>query len=444
MKLHIVSLGCVRNLVDSEVMMGELEKTGWELTDDAGEAHTIVINTCGFIRSAVDESIDTILEMAKMKEEGACKRLIVAGCLPQRYGAEIAQPLPEVDRFIGTAAYDRIIEVVTEDPASPLAAPDIMELMPDPNTGKLQTRETPRKQSRPHLSYIKVAEGCNKHCTYCIIPRLRGKQRSRELSDITAEARDLVQKNTRELLLVAQDTTHYGRDIKGAPGLAELAEEISDLSEEIWIRVLYGNPDSIEPGFIEAAARRENICGYFDLPIQHASDRILKRMGRRYTKADLTELFKRIRKTVPGASIRTTVIVGFPGETEADFNELLEFVKELRFDHLGVFTYSDAEDLPSHGLPDHVDEETAQARYERLMELQATLSEENNRKHMGRTYRVLIEEMPEAGMYIGRTAFQAPEVDGVTFVYGKDLPLGDFVDVTITDTYEYDLAGDTA
>lgn len=436
MKIHLVSLGCARNQVDSEGMLGRLAQSGWRITEAPDDADVIVVNTCSFIESAAAESIDTILALARYKTEGACRALIVAGCLPERYGEAIGRELPEVDLFLGTGAFNRIVEA-----ASGVLAKERC-ILPDPDTAPLPDPDAPRVQTLLHSAYLKIAEGCSRTCTYCIIPRLRGRQKSRPAEEIVAEARGLVAAGTRELILVAQDSTAYGRDRAGGPGLAELLERLSEIDGGIWIRVLYGHPESIDDGIIRTMAIRPNICSYFDLPIQHASDGVLRRMGRGHTRSDLFRLFDRIREIAPEASLRTTAIVGFPGETDRDFKALLSFVETVRFDHLGVFTYSDAEDLPSHRLDGHVSNATARKRHDRLMARQRDISEEKNAGYLGRTLTVLVEESPEAGLFLGRTAFQAPEVDGLVYIHGRDLPIGRFASVTITDTLEYDLVGE--
>jgi ribosomal protein S12 methylthiotransferase len=436
MKLFLESLGCARNLVDSEVMLGRLAQAGFDLTREPAEAEIIVVNTCSFIRAAADESIDTILELARFKQSGACRRLIVTGCLPERYREAISAALPEVDVFLGTGAFDRIVE------AARGVVPAQGCLLPDPDLIPPASGAEPRVQAAPHWAYLKIAEGCSRHCTYCIIPRLRGRQKSRPLETLRAEARALIAAGARELVLVAQDTTAYGRDLAGAPGLARLLADLAELSEAVWIRFLYGHPESIDDAVIRTVAERPNLCPYFDLPVQHASDRILKRMGRGCGQADLLALFASIRARLPWAALRTTVIVGFPGESDDDFNRLLGFVETVEFDHLGVFTYSDAEDLPSHGLSDPVPSAVARGRRDRLMRLQRDISSRRLQAHRGRVYDVLVEEASGARVYIGRTVFQAPEVDGITYVNASALEIGQVVPVAITDSLDYDLVGD--
>jgi ribosomal protein S12 methylthiotransferase len=443
MNVHLVSLGCARNLIDSEVMLGRLSRAGWVATPDPAKAEAIIVNTCSFIESATQESIDTILEIAGHKETGNCRRLIVTGCLPERYRKEIVSAIPEVDIFLGTGAFDKIIDAVAGglDPAACL--------LPDPNTMALQRSETPRIRSSAHIAYLKIAEGCSKHCSYCIIPKLRGKQKSRLPEDIFSEARCLIQSGAKELILIAQDTTAYGNDLVPPVSVSRLLERLSDMppgavssSNRCRVRLMYGHPESIDDSVVQTIAAHKNICSYFDIPIQHASNRVLKRMGRNYTHDDLRGLIERIRTRDPDAVVRTTVIVGFPGETESDFNRLLNFIEDVRFDHLGGFLYSDAEDLPSHKLPDKVPKDIAQARYDRLMSRQAKISLRANRKYLGHVVNVLVEESLEDGLWAGRTQYQAPEVDGFTYVHSTQLKTGCFVDVRIRDTRHYDLIGD--
>jgi ribosomal protein S12 methylthiotransferase len=443
MKVNLVSLGCARNLIDSEVMLGRLSKAGWVITQDPGEAETIIVNTCSFIESAVNESIDTILEMAKHKEKGSCKRLIVTGCLPERYREEVITAIPEVDIFLGTGAFDKILEAV-EGSLGTLAC-----LLPDPDSLALQRSDTPRMKSSGHIAYLKIAEGCSKRCTYCIIPKLRGKQKSRPPEDILAEARCLIQSGVKELILIAQDTTAYGNDLVPPVTVSQLLERLSGLSDgkgalsdEFRIRLMYGHPESIDDSAIQTIATRQNICSYFDIPIQHASNRVLKRMGRKYARDDLYRLIDRIRATDPDAAVRTTVIVGFPGETDSDFEKLLRFIEDVRFDHLGAFTYSDSEDLPAHNLTGFVPKDIARERYELLMSHQAKISSGINRKYQHRIVNVLVEEMLEDRLFSGRTLFQAPEVDGITYIHSAPLKTGCFADVMIRETRAYDLIGD--
>jgi ribosomal protein S12 methylthiotransferase len=435
MKLYLASLGCPKNLVDSELMLGRLIKAGIRVTENPKNADTIIVNTCSFIESAVNESIDSILELAKYKLTGNCKRLVVTGCLPERFREALAESLPEVDIFLGTGAFDKIVLAVDQ------GLNDRCCLLPDPNEPLYIKQDSFRVRSSVYMAYLKISEGCSRHCTYCIIPRLKGKQRSRRPDDIVEEARGLISSGVKELILIAQDTTHYGVDLDPPVPFYRLLEKISKISEDVWIRILYGHVESIENSFIRTVAEHKNICAYFDVPIQHASDRILKKMGRNYTSENLYRLFDNIRSAVPYAALRTAIIVGFPGETDKDFERLLTFIQDIRFDNLGVFIYSDAEDLPSHKLSDHVPKRVAMNRYDRVMSIQQEISLINNRKHIGKTYNVLVEESIDSDLYRGRTFFQAPEVDGITDIHSGIQPIGSFVRVRIEDASEYDLKG---
>jgi ribosomal protein S12 methylthiotransferase len=440
MKFHLVSLGCARNQVDSEMMLGRLNQCGWELTQNPEEALVIIVNTCSFVESAVNESIDTILALAQHKKNGTCRRLIVVGCLPERYRENIVAPLPEVDFFLGTGAFDQIEKIVAE------AEPPGICILPDPGTRVLENGHAPRVITDTSVAYIKIAEGCSSRCTYCIIPKLRGNHRSRPLIDIVAEARHLIAGGISELVLVAQDTTHYGHDLDPKIDPSVLLGSLATLSDNVWIRFLYGHPEHFNPSLIQTMAAHRNLCPYFDLPIQHASNRILKRMGRRYNTTDLYRLFDTIRERMPHAAIRTSVIVGFPGETEHDFNELVAFIEKVRFDHLGAFTYSDSDDLPSHGLSDHVPKTIARKRMNKLMGIQKKISKTRNRIYRGETLSVLIEHRMEQHLYSARTVFQAPEVDGLTFVHtrpgGPRATVGKFARAKVIDTLEYDLVAE--
>ncbi|MGD9382713.1 MAG: 30S ribosomal protein S12 methylthiotransferase RimO [Desulfobacterales bacterium] len=436
MKLHLVSLGCAKNLVDSEVMLGRLMKAGWTNTRDPKEADIIIVNTCSFIESAINESIDTILALAKYKHNGFCHRLIVAGCLPERFREEIITAIPEVDLFMGTGAFDKIVEAVDGS----LNA--VSCFLPDPNLTGVQQEQVPRINSSSHMAYLKIAEGCSRHCTYCIIPKLRGKQKSRPLEDIITEARYLISSGVKELVLVAQDTTSYGMDLCPSVPLSRLLENLSEISESIWIRLLYGHPESIEDSVIKTISDYPNICSYFDIPIQHSSDGVLKKMGRNYTSESLRRLFDKIRSSVSDAALRTTAIVGFPGETDKDFEDLLSFVNDICFDHLGVFIYSDFRDLISHNLPYHIPKGVAKDRHDTLMSCQLKISLDNNQKHIGRIYDVLVENTTEENLFNGRTFFQAPDVDGITYIHSEQLEIGSFVGVRVAEALEYDLTGE--
>lgn len=447
MKLYLESLGCARNQVDSEIMTGRLKKAGCTFTQDPEEAETIVVNTCSFIEEAAQESIDVILELAEYKKEGRCKRLVVTGCLPERFREQILSSLPEVDVLLGTGAFEQIAKAVREPQYTNLC------VLPDPDLTELQPLDAPRDLTAPHLAYLKIAEGCSKSCTYCIIPKLRGKQKSRPPEDIVAEAARLIAGGVNELVLVAQDTTAYGSDLPTRTNLTRLMESLAnikvddlDRKTQPWFRVLYGHPESIENSFIEALASHSQLCSYFDIPVQHVSNTILKQMGRQYTKDDLYHLFDRIRDRVPDAVLRTTIIVGFPGETDDDFEELVQFVEDVRFDHLGVFIYSDSDDLASHQLSNHIPAALATDRYHQLMSTQSGISTENNRKYIGKAVQVLVEESLDNHLFAGRTNFQAPEVDGLAYINTAKMPfglkIGRFADMRVTDTMEYDLMGE--
>ncbi len=414
------------------------------ITHDPALAHTIIVNTCGFISTALDEAVETILDMARYKTDGACQRLIATGCLSQRYkdDPELVNSLPEVDAFLGTAACDHIVAAVNGKDTQSLT------LFPDPNSRGFQNPTESRELLSTGFAYIKVSEGCNRHCTYCIIPSLRGKQRSRPVQEICNEAVDLVKGGVTEIILTAENTTDYGQDFNTGEGLHTVLEHLSpavkNVNPNAWIRFLYTHPSTLDDWVIKAVRDHDNICSYYDVPIQHAASSTLKRMGRPYTQHELTDLFERIRRIDPEACLRTTVIVGFPGETEAEFQILLNFIKEIEFDHLGVFSYSDSDDLKSHSLKNHIPEEVAEQRHDMIMAAQAAISKAHNLTHVGNTYPVRIEEMPEEGVYIGRTPFQAPDVDGVTFIYSEGLDTGAMVQVKVTDAYEYDIAGEKA
>ncbi|WP_155317579.1 30S ribosomal protein S12 methylthiotransferase RimO [Desulfosarcina alkanivorans] len=438
MRLYIESLGCARNQVDSENMAGQLCQAGWSLTPDPADASVILVNTCSFVESAINESIDTILELARFKKEGRCQRLVVAGCLPERFRDAIADSLPEVDQFIGTGAFTRIVDAVTGELAGGAC------LLPDPDLIPIG-RTAARERVLSHTAYLKIAEGCSRHCTYCIIPRLRGRQKSRPIDGILGEARQLIAAGVKELNLVAQDTTCYGQDLDEPVRFDILLARLAGMDPNVWIRFLYGHPESISDDVLKTVAAHRNLCPYFDLPVQHAAAGVLKRMGRNYDRRRLLDLFARIRSTVPGAAIRTTLIVGFPGETDADFQELMDFVERVRFDHLGVFTYSDAEDLPSHRLPGHVPEAVARSRHDALMARQMEISADNLASMIGTTMPVLVEASSEPYLYEGRSIVQAPEVDGLTYIRtqegGPQIAIGEMATVKITDTLEYDLIG---
>jgi ribosomal protein S12 methylthiotransferase len=442
MQVHLINLGCARNQVDSEIMAGRLIKAGHEIADDPMRAEAIVINTCCFIEDAAQESIDTILAAAEYKSKGRCRRLVVAGCLPERYREDVRQALPEADFFLGTGAYDRIVAAIDDQRAGPVPC-----LLPDPDALAPETKEAPRALPTGPMAYLKIAEGCDRKCTFCIIPRLRGRQKSRPMPDILSEARHLIAAGIKELVLVGQETTRYGHDRPGqGHTLAVLLSELSALADDRWIRFMYGHPESLDEAVLQTVASQPNLCSYFDIPIQHASQNLLRRMGRPYDPTRIARQVEHIRTLMPDAALRTTVIVGFPGESEHDFHMLQEFIQAVPFDHLGVFTYSDAEDLASHRLAGQVPLAVARQRRDRLMAQQRAIAEARNQKYLGDSLDVLIESSPEAGLFIGRTMFQAPEVDGLTYVRTRTpercLRIGQFARVHIVDTLEYDLVGE--
>jgi len=455
MMIYLESLGCCRNQVDSEVMLGRLAAAGHAIVEDPSRAEVIIVNTCGFISAASAEAVDTILAMAEYKKEGSCRRLVVTGCLPERFKHdELLLELPEVDAFLGTGACDCIVEAVETGPGKTMA------MFPDPCARQMQGHPLPRRLTLEYLAHVKISEGCDRLCTYCIIPRLRGIQRSRSVEAIVEESEAMVNRGVQEIILVGENTSDYGVDLNSAAGseidkaenpgvdlallISTLSDRIALLAPQAWIRLLYTHPSSLSRDMVKTIAGLDNVCTYFDVPIQHASTRILRRMGRNYNREDLCDLFAFIRRTSPEAALRTTIITGFPGETDGDFETLLSFVKEIRFDQLGVFAYSDSDDLKSHNLKDHVDEEKAELRRDIIMAAQAEISRQINGKYLGKILTVLVEENPGDGIYLGRTSFQAPEVDGITFVYGSGIEIGTFVKVKITEAHEYDLAGELA
>ncbi len=440
-KIYFVSLGCPKNLVDSEIMLGSLVEAGWKITRDEREADCVVVNTCSFIQPAVEETIDTILEMTRLKEEGKCERLIVVGCFPQRYGDNLLKGFPEVDLFLGTGAFDRIVKAVAGGNNSPrIILPSLANVSPREDSAS-RVRTTP-----PYTAYLKIADGCSNRCTYCIIPRLRGPCRSRPMSDILDEARRLVASGVGELILVAQETTAYGTDLHDNINLALLLEELAQIPGLVWIRFLYGHPDRIDDDLIDTVAGHDNICNYFDIPIQHISETVLKRMGRPHNSKKILDLFERIRTSIPEAAIRTTLIVGFPGETEEDFDRLVDFVEQVRVNHLGVFVYSNEEDLPAAALKDHVPDTVKEERRGILMSRQAAISRRLNQEYAGETLNILIEGYSKETEFLlqGRTSFQAPDIDGVVYISRGTANQGEWADVLITEAFEYDFTGEIA
>lgn len=433
-----ISLGCDKNLADSEEMLGMLVERGYEITNDETEAEIIVINTCAFIHDAKEESVNTILEMAKYKETGTLKALLVTGCLAQRYKEEIVQEIPEVDGVLGTASYDEILAALDHIFAgeSFLKFKDIDTL---PKNSKKRVVTT-----GGYFEYLKIAEGCDKHCTYCIIPKLRGSFRSVPMEQLLEQAQYLADQGVRELILVAQETTVYGKDLYGEKSLHILLKKLCEIPGIQWIRILYCYPEEIYPELIQTMKEEPKICHYLDLPIQHCSDKILKKMGRRTTKQELVEIVETLRKEIPDILLRTTLITGFPGETQEDHEELMEFIDTMEFDRLGVFTYSPEEDTPAAKMPEQVDEEVKLDRQAELMELQQEISLDKGNAKIGSVVEVMIEgKVADENAYVARTYGDAPNVDGYIFVNtDTELMSGDFARVHVTGALEYDLIGE--
>lgn len=437
MKILFISLGCDKNLVDSEVMLGLLASRGYEMIDDEQEADIIVVNTCCFIHDAKQESVDNILEMAEYKKTGKLKALIVTGCLAERYRQEIIDEIPEVDAVLGTTAYDKILDAVDEA----LEGKHFLEME---DLQALPVVDTKRQiTTGGHFAYMKIAEGCDKHCTYCIIPKIRGTYRSVPMEQLIKEAEELAAQGVKELILVAQETTLYGKDLYGEKSLHKLLKELCKVSGIQWIRILYCYPEEITDELIQVIKEEPKICHYLDLPIQHANDEILKRMGRKTSKQELIDIVTKLRKEIPDICLRTTLITGFPGETEEQHQELVEFVDEMEFDRLGVFTYSPEEDTPAATMPDQIDEEVKLERQAELMELQQEIAFDTAENMIGREMLVMIEgKIADEPAYVGRTYRDAPKVDGLIFVEtGELLMSGDFAKVTVTGAEEYDLIG---
>ena len=433
MKVLLISLGCDKNLVDSEVMLGLLNKAGHELTNDETEAEAVVINTCAFISDAKEESINTIIEMGRLKKTGRLKKLIVAGCLSQRYKDEIMKELPEIDVIIGATNYDKIVEAIGTDED---AIVDDINYTPKPVSERIVT-------TNASMAYFKIAEGCNKLCTYCIIPHIRGRYRSIPMDRLLASAEKLAADGIKELVLVAQETTLYGVDLYGGKKLPELLTKLSDIEGIEWIRLLYCYPEEITDELISVMAENPKICHYIDIPIQHSENEILRMMGRKTSREDIVSLVSKLRTAMSDIAIRTTLISGFPGETQELHDGLVDFVDECEFDRLGVFTYSPEEGTPAAGYEGQVDGELAAKWRDEIMELQQEISYEKNQELIGSIQRVLIEGyLVEDDVYVGRTYRDAPGVDGIVFVSAPyELMSGSFVDVKITEANEYDLTG---
>ncbi|SEF46247.1 SSU ribosomal protein S12P methylthiotransferase [Caloramator fervidus] len=434
--IGFISLGCDKNRVDSEIMLAKLSKNGYNITNKAEEADVIIINTCGFIESAKLESIETILEMAKNKEN-RCKSIIVTGCMAQRYKEELIKEMPEIDAIVGVGSYKDICNVVEETLKGNKGIVRIYPL-----DFKIEQEE--RMLTTPnHYAYLKIAEGCNNNCSYCIIPKIRGRYRSKNMNDIINEAKDLVKKGVKEIILVAQDTTMYGIDIYGKRMLSELLHELEKIEGLHWIRVMYCYPEQINEELINTIKESNKILHYFDIPIQHISDKILKKMNRRTTKQQILSLIKNIRNKIPDAIIRTSIIVGFPGESDKDFEELKAFLYEYKLERVGIFTYSPEEGTEAFHMKEQVDEKIKKIRLDILMKQQAKISFAKNKQMVGKTFDVIIDGLNNKGLYYGRTYADAPEVDQNVFIKtSKKLKNGDFVKVKIIEAYTYDLIGE--
>ena len=439
MKILFVSLGCDKNLVDSETMLGILGGRGYTFTDDETEADVIVVNTCCFINDAKEESINTILQMAEYRKTGPCKALIVAGCLAQRYKEEITREIEEVDAVLGTASYENIAEAIEE--ALGGQHPMIMDPLDVPvHTGKRMLT------TGGHYAYLKIAEGCDKHCTYCIIPKVRGAYRSVPMEELIDQARELAEQGVKELILVAQETTLYGVDLYGRKRLHELLRELCRIDGIYWIRIQYCYPEEIYEELIQVMKEEEKICHYLDLPIQHASDDILRRMGRKTTKAQLLAVVDHLREEIPDICLRTTLIAGFPGETQEEHEELMEFIDTCEFDRLGVFTYSPEEDTPAAVMDNQIEEEQKELWRDELMELQQEISMDKAEEMIGRELLCMVEgSVADENAYVTRTYKDAPNVDGYLFLQtAETLMTGDFVRARVTGAMEYDLIGEMA
>ena len=438
MKILFVSLGCDKNLVDSEMMLGMLAQRGHSFTDDEAEAEAVVVNTCCFIGDAKEESVNTLLQMAELKKEGQIQVLIAAGCLAQRYREEIQQEIPEVDEIIGTMAIDSIADAIDE-----VMAGRRENHIPDADAAIVYGKKR-SVTTGGHYAYLKIAEGCDNRCTYCIIPKVRGGYRSVPMEALVKEAEELAEGGVRELILVAQETTVYGKDLYGRKALPELLEKLCRIPGLYWIRLLYCYPEEITPELIECIRREPKICHYLDMPIQHAADGILKKMGRRTNQEELRERIAQIREAIPDICLRTTLISGFPGETQEEFEELYNFVDEMEFDRLGVFPYSREEGTPAAEMPDQVPQEIKESRRDELMELQQEIAFEKAESMKGRTILAMIEgKVEDENAYVARTYMDAPGVDGLLFINtSRQLLTGDFVRARVTGSYEYDLIGE--
>ena len=438
-KVSMVSLGCPKNLVDAEVMLGFLDREGYEVTTDEKEADIIIVNTCSFIKEAKQESIDAILDLADRKHDGNCKLLIVTGCLPQRYQEELCRELPEVDIFVGTGDYPKIAEIIAEKRNTT----DQLRYIGDPNL--VYDENFPRLKSTPlYTAYLKIAEGCSNCCSYCVIPALRGSFRSRPMDKLVEEARGLVSSGVRELNIIAQDVTNYGKDLPGGGKLEDLVRELVKIEGLSWIRLLYAYPDGITDGLIQLIRTEDKICKYLDIPLQHISDNILVKMKRRGREAEIRALLAKLRAEIPGLALRTSLIVGFPGETDEDFGKLLHFVEEAQFERLGVFCFSKEEGTPAAEMDGQVSERVKRERYKKIMKAQARVSFKRNRRLIGEHEQVIVEGYSDETDLLlkGRSSRQAPDIDGQVYITAGNANVGDIVTLRITDSSDYDLIGE--
>ena len=435
-KIYIVTLGCSKNEIDSELMLSILKNNNYEVAETLDEANIIVVNTCGFIEKAKEESIETIWEMTSYKTEGNCKYLILAGCLAQRYSKELMSEIPDIDAIVGTGNIKNISNIIKDLDSKKQRIEKIDNI-------DVEYLEDVKRVSFKETEYIKISEGCDNFCTYCIIPKLRGKHRSRKMEDIINEAKYLAENGVKEIILIGQNTSDYGIDLYGEYSLYKLLNQLNEIDGINWIRLLYLYPDNFDDKLIESIKSNKKVVKYVDIPLQHISDNVLKRMNRRTTKENILGLISKLKKEIPEIIIRTTFIVGFPGETEDDFIQLCDFVKEVKFDRLGVFTYSKEEDTPAYDLPNQIEEDIKLQRSEEIMSIQLSISEELMSNKVGKIYEVMIEEVAEENLYIGRTYMDSPDIDGVVYVNSsKELAFGDFVNVKISESLEYDLIGE--
>ena len=436
-KIALVTLGCEKNLVDSEIMLGLIEEKGYQITDIEEDAEVIIVNTCGFIDASKEESINTILDLADLKVTAKLKSLIVTGCLSQRYKEDLMNEMPEIDGLVGTGDFEKIIDVIN---ATLNGKKQVMVGNPIFSYEK----RLPRKRSTPsHTAYIKIAEGCDNTCTFCVIPALRGKFRSRSIPSIIEEARIMVSEGVKEISLIAQDTTNYGMDLYGEIRLPQLLHELGEIDGLQWLRLHYMYPGYITDELIEQFVNNSKLCKYIDIPLQHSEDHLLKKMLRPGQQTDIRQLITKLRAKIPGVALRTSIIVGFPGETAEDFNNLLAFVKEIKFDRLGVFTFSEEENTRAAKLPNKVPQELKEMRAQILMETQREIARQKNEMYIGKILRVIIDRYDEVGkVYVARTAFDAPEIDGEVFISNIDGNIGDIIEVKITHSYDFDLVGE--